>query len=360
MERFACETVIISGEGALSALTEHAGKRLLLVTDKMQVSGGMADRIRGMLKPESTDCLDIVTPEPTIAQAVEGANRVKAFAPELVVALGGGHVVDCAKAMVGFSRRTCCLVTVPTEAASGTEVTDRVTLNHNGRRHCFRNACMRPDAAILDSSLLSAAACGKVAEGGYEILANSLQAYMGKYEGVLMSLHAREAFSACWGALPAAFAGNAGARGRLQMAAAMAGIAYDRGGLGLCRAMEDSLGVLFHLSQGRLAGILLPAVIGCNAHAAGRRLAELSRTAGLGGSSEAVGVRNLKTGLVRLRRELGLPATLTQAGVNPRWVWSNAKRIVELTLENPECRNNPVTADDFLVRRILEEVTGHY
>ena len=360
MERFACETVIISGEGALDALKEHAGKRLLLVTDRMHVSEGMTGRIRGMLKPEAAQCLDTVAPEPTLAQAVEGANRIKAFGPELVVALGGTHVMDCAKAMVGFSRRTCCLIMIPTEAASGTEVTDRAVLTHDGRRHCFRNSGMRPDLAVLDSGFLSGCSPGSVAEGGFTILANSLQAYVGKHTGVLTSLHAREAFSGCWGALPAAFAGNAAARGRLQMAAAMAGIAYDRAGLGLCRAMEDSLGVLFHLSRGKLAGILLPAVIGCNAHAAGRRLAELSRTAGLGGSSDAAGVRNLKTGLIRLRRELGLPPTLAQAGINPRRVWSNVGRIVELTLENPECRNNPVTADDFLVRRILEEVTGHY
>lgn len=360
MERFACETVIISGEGALAALAEYQGKRLLLVTDRMQICAGMADRIRGMLKPEAVECYDAVLPEPTMAQAVEGAGRLRDFGAELVVAAGGDHVVDCAKAMVGFSRRSCCLLAVPTEAASGSGVTDRVILTHDRRRHCFRNPGMRPRAAILDSSLLQDAAAGKVAEGGFEILANSLQAYAGKNTGMLMSLHAREAFSVCWGALPAAFAGNNAARGRLQMAAAMAGVAYDRTGLGLCRAMEDSLGAMFHLSRGKLAGILLPAVIGCNAHAAGRRLAELSRTAGLGGSSEAVGVRNLKTGLIRLRRELGLPATLAQAGINPRWIWSNAGRIVELTLENPECRNNPVTADDFLVRRILEETTGHY
>ena len=120
------------------------------------------------------------------------------------------------------------------------------------------------------------------------------------------------------------------------------------------------MGSVFHLPPGKLAGILLPSVISCNAHAAGRQYTELARAAGMGGSNEAVGIRNLKMGLHRLRRELGLPGTLAQAGINPRWVWSNVQRIVELTLEDPECRNNPVVVDDFLIRRILEEVAGHF
>lgn len=360
MEQFSCRTTIVSGEGALSVLKEQAGRRMLLVTDRMQISGGMTQRIRGMLKPESDSCIDTVTPEPTMGQAVEGAKQIKEFNPELVVAVGGCHVLDCAKAMVCFSQKNCRLVVLPTEAASGTEVTDRVILTHDGRRHRFRNSAMRPDMVILDSNLLETNTSSQVAEGGFEILSNSLQTFIGNNRGMLATLHAREAFSVCWGALPAAFAGNLHARGRMQAASAMAGIAYGQNGLGLCHAMEDSLGILFHLSRGKLAGILLPAVIGCNAHAGGSRLAELARIGGMGGSSETVGVRNLKAGLIRMRRELGLPATLAQAGVNPRWVWSNAKKIVELTLENPECRNNPVTADDFLVRRILEEITGHY
>ncbi len=360
MERFACGTEIFAGEGALEALSELPGKRLLVVRDGMELSEGIAEQIRGMIKPEAVAFFDKVSAEPTMTQAVAGVREIKDFSPDLVVAVGGSHVVECAKAMVCFSGKGCCLAAVPTRAGSGTEVTCRVTLSHDRRRHMFRNPAMRPHTAVLDSSLLSGNAAGTIAEGGFEILANSLEAYVNKDAGMMTSLHARESFSVCWGALPAAFAGSAKARGRLQAASAMAGIAYDRTGLGLCRAMTDSLISLFHLPQGVLAGILLPAVIGCNAHAGGKRLAELSRAAGLGGSNEAVGVRNLKAGLIRLRRELGLPATLTQAGLNPRWVWSNVGKIVEQTLENPECRNNPVPADDFLVRRILEETAGHY
>lgn len=360
MERFVCETMIVSGEGALEALAEQPGKRLLAVTDGMQTAGNPIPRIRDMIRPVAVAGFDRMTPEPTVAQTVEGANLIKEFCPELVVALGGSHVLDCAKAMVCFSGKTCRLVVIPTEAGTGTETSDTVTLSHEGCRHTFQDKKLRPDVAILDSCLLAGLRPGKVAEGGFSILAASLQAYMGGSAGMLAGLHAREAFSVCWGALPAAFAGNMAARGRLQTASAMAGIAYSRTGQGLCRAMTDSLGSLFHISDGCLGGILLPAFIGCNAHAGGKQLAELSRAAGLGGSSEAVGVGRLKAGLIRLRKELGMPATLAQAGINPRWVWSNAKRIVELTLENPECRNNPVTVDDFLVRRILEEVTGHY
>ena len=62
--------------------------------------------------------------------------------------------------------------------------------------------------------------------------------------------------------------------------------------------------------------------------------------------------------LTRLRRELNLPETLAQAGVDPRSVWRSAEQIVKATLEDPCCKTNPMEVEDFLVRRILEEVTG--
>ena len=78
----------------------------------------------------------------------------------------------------------------------------------------------------------------------------------------------------------------------------------------------------------------------------------------IGGSADTIAVRNLKNGLVRLRRELNLPETLAQAGVDPRSVWRSAEQIVKAALEDPCCKTNPMEVEDFLVRRILEEVTG--
>jgi len=69
-------------------------------------------------------------------------------------------------------------------------------------------------------------------------------------------------------------------------------------------------------------------------------------------------VRNLKNGLIRLRRELHLPETLAQAGVAPREVWHAANDIVAAALKDPCCDTNPVKVEDFMLRQILEEVTG--
>ena len=78
----------------------------------------------------------------------------------------------------------------------------------------------------------------------------------------------------------------------------------------------------------------------------------------MGGSADTVALRNLKNGLIRLRRELALPETLAQAGIPPRSVWNNADALAAAALADPCCKTNPVVPDAFLIRRILEEVTG--
>ena len=145
---------------------------------------------------------------------------------------------------------------------------------------------------------------------------------------------------------------------RVHEAAAMAGLAFTHSGLGLCHAMAHALGGVFHIPHGRLNGILLPEVLDCNAHGAAAKYAKLARSAGLGGSADTLGVRNLKNALIRLRRELEMPQNLLQAGVNPGEVYRNTKTIVEATLDDPCCKTNPVPVEDFMVRRILEAVTG--
>ena len=358
MEKFSCKTTIFSGAGAISALGEMGGKRLFLVTDPYFMKNGMAQKVADAAKCGQVEIFDKVQPDPTVELAAEGTARVREFGPDLLVALGGGSAMDCAKAMAFFAKGDYRLVAIPTTSGSGSEVTDFAILTHGKVKHPLVDGALRPDAAILDSDLLGELPKGLIADSGFDVLAHAAEAYVAKDAGAITDLYAREAFGSVYASLPASYAGRKEVRLKVHMAATMAGMAFTQAGLGLCHAISHSLGGMFHVPHGRLNAILLPSIINCNAHTAGKKYAELARAAGMGGSADTIAVRNLKNGLIRLRRELNLPETLAQAGVSPRAVWGNVGSIVQAALEDPCCKSNPVAADDFLVRRILEEVTG--
>lgn len=138
----------------------------------------------------------------------------------------------------------------------------------------------------------------------------------------------------------------------------MAGMAFTQAGLGMAHAIAHSLGGLFHISHGRLCAMVLPAVISCNAHMCAARYAALARGAGLTGAAEAVAVRNLKNGIVRLRKELGMPQNLKEAGIPGQQVRWQMPQLVEAVLQDPCCKTNPLPVEDYMVRFVLEEVTG--
>ena len=358
MEQFECKTKIISGPGAVSALAELGAKRLFLVTDPYFAKNGTAERIAKITGATETEVFDQVAPDPSVALAAEGTARVKAFRPDVIVALGGGSAMDLAKAVSWFSGEKMALVAIPTTSGSGSEVTDFAILTHNHVKHPLVDPRLRPNMAILDSDLLKELPPGLVADTGFDVLAHAVEAFVASNAGAVTDALAKDAFCACFATLPASFAGRQEVRLRLHQAATMAGMAFTQAGLGLCHALSHSLGGVFHVPHGRLNAILLPAVIGTNAHVAAGRYAVLARAAGLGGSADTVAVRNLRSALVRLRSDLKLPGTLQAAGIAPRELWGNMDRIVQATLEDPCCATNPLTVEDFMVRRILEEVTG--
>lgn len=358
MEEFLCRTKIISGAGSVAFLSDLRPKRLFLVTDPFFQKNGTAKRIAQLSKAAEVAYFDKIQPDPTVELAAEGTALLRDFDPDLLVALGGGSAMDCAKAMAYFAKGKFKVAAIPTTSGSGSELTNFAILTHNKVKHPLVDDRLRPDYAILDSDLLMELPKGLIAETGFDVLTHAVEAFTAKNAGTISDLFAREAFSSAYASLPASYAGRKEVRLKVHMASTMAGMAFSQSGLGLCHAMAHSLGGLFHVPHGRLNAVLLPAIISCNAHVALKKYAELARAAGMGGSADTIAVRNLKNGLVRLRRELNLPETLTQAGVDPRAVWRNTGQIVNATLNDPCCATNPMPVEDFLVRRILEEVTG--
>ena len=122
--------------------------------------------------------------------------------------------------------------------------------------------------------------------------------------------------------------------------------------------MAHAIGGLFHLPHGRINAILLPAIISTNARNALPKYGQIARRAGFGGTADTIAIRNLKNSLIQLRKELNMPESFAQAGIEPKKIWQSADKIVQATLADPCCHTNPVQVEDFTIRRILEEVTG--
>ena len=358
MERFYCKTQILSGTGSLEALAELHITRLLIVADPYFLENGTVNHIAHLSKAEHTEVFSKIAPDPSVTLAAQGTQVAQDFCPDTILALGGGSAMDCAKAMRYFSGLETRFIAVPTTSGSGSEVTDFAILTHDGVKHPLVDARLRPKLAILDDELLQKLPKGLIADTGFDVLTHAVEAFVGKKAGTISDCLAKEAFCLAFRLLGASYGGDTSVRLRLHEASAMAGMAFSQGGLGLCHGMSHVLGGMFHVPHGRLNAILLPAVIGVNGHAAGEKYAHLACSAGLSGSSAVIGVRNLKNGLTALRRQLGLPGSLTEAGIDFQQLRQNIPSVVEAVMADPCCATNPITVEPFMIHQVLEAVTG--
>lgn len=359
METFLCRTQIISGAGAVKALTNMQIQKLLLVTDPFFLKNGIAKTIADLTGARQTQIFDQIVPDPSVELVAQGTALVQAFQPDTLVALGGGSAMDCAKAMAYFSGHRPKLVAIPTTSGSGSEVTDFSILTHGQVKHPLVDEKLQPDVAILDADLLQQLPSRLIADTGFDVLCHALEAYVAKNAGAISDALAADAFYRAFHHLPASYSGKTTVRQSIHEAATMAGMAFSQAGLGLCHAMAHSLGGVFHLPHGRLNAILLPAVLSCNAPKSAAKYAKLARMAGLGGSADTMALRNLKNGLLALRKQLQMPATLAQAGIDPREARAKAGQIIKAALEDPCCATNPVPVTEEMLRNVLETVTGH-
>jgi len=359
VKQYCCETRVVMGRGSLAALKELKPQRLFLVSDPFFEENGTAQKLAAFSGTEHTEIFSDISPDPTVELVARGTGRLKAFGPDTVVALGGGSAMDAAKAMLWFSGCQAALVAVPTTSGSGSEVTDFSIVTHNGVKHPLIDPSLRPKLAILDSDLLEQLPRKLIAESGFDVLSHTLEAYVGTNATPFTDALAADAFRTAYCLLPASCGGDTSTRLRIHAAATMAGMAFNQAGLGLCHAISHSLGGMFHLPHGRLNAILLPAVIRCNAHAAGDRYTRLAEHSGISSGARTMAVRNLCNGLVRLRRELELPADLSQAGVDPARLRRSEPELIRSVLADPCCATNPTKVTDYMVRQVLEEVAGH-
>lgn len=358
MDEFHCTTKIIAGSDAIQALRHLNIQKLLLVCDPFLHKNGTADRIIAAVGTIEHRVFSQIVPDPSVSLAAKGAAELQAFQPDTVVALGGGSTMDCAKAMTYFSGISPRFIAIPTTSGSGSEVTNFAILTHEGVKHPLVDDKLKPNIAILDDTLVTSLPPSLVADGGFDLISHAMEAYVAKNNSHISNLLACDAFRAAMEHLLPSFRGDTSRRGQVHLAASMAGIAFSQAGLGLCHAISHSIGGSFHVPHGRLNAILLPAVMSQNAAVCSGQYALLARQSGLSTGSDAMAVRALRNALIRLRRSLQLPETLTEAGIDLTQLSAKMDDLITAAIDDPCSKTNPIEPNREMIRTIISEVAG--
>lgn len=342
MQAFHCPTKIYFGEGALGVLSEYHVKRILLVTDPFFVKSGTVADLKAYVPEAEVRVFDKVVPDPSLALAAEGAAVCETFRPDMLLALGGGSAMDCAKGIYAAAGRDLVFVAIPTTSGSGSEVTSYSILTHEGAKHPLVDAELRPSAAILDARFLYQMPRALVADTGMDLLAHAMEAIGSVSRNLFTDALAFQAAETALDKLALSFSGERSARLLVHEAATMAGMAFDQAGLGVCHALAHAIGGVFHIPHGKLCTMLLPAVMTFNAPEAMGQYVKLARRCGLNGATERLLFRGLLQEIERLRKTLRQPGNLSQAGVTKEQWNTNREKLLQNALMDPCCRTNPV------------------
>ncbi|ATZ94436.1 bifunctional acetaldehyde-CoA/alcohol dehydrogenase [Dickeya fangzhongdai] len=351
---------------ALEEVASDGAKRAFIVTDRFLFNNGYVDQITSVLKQQGldTDVFFEVEADPTLSVVRKGAEQMNAFKPDVIIALGGGSPMDAAKIMwvmyehpdthfeelalrfMDIRKRIykfpkmgvkAKLIAVTTTSGTGSEVTPFavVTDDATGQKYPLADYALTPDMAIVDANLVMNMPKSLCAFGGLDAVTHSLEAYVSVLANEYSDGQALQALKLLKENLPTSYhegAKNPVARERVHNAATIAGIAFANAFLGVCHSMAHKLGSEFHIPHGLANALLISNVIRYNANdnptkqtafsqydrpQARRRYAEVADHLGLSaaGDRTAQKIEKLLAWLESMKKELGIPTSIREAGV---------------------------------------------
>ncbi|HJX38093.1 MAG TPA: iron-containing alcohol dehydrogenase [Anaerolineae bacterium] len=330
---------IVFGEGALGHLREIEGHRAFIVSDQNLEALGFVDTVVGLLSKaglESERFLE-VEPDPSLETAIRGAQAMANYAPDWIVGLGGGSCLDAAKAMwvlyerpdlqpeainpvetLGL-RQKARLITIPTTAGTGAEVTWMIVLTdtEDDRKLGLGSRENLADVAIVDPSLSKDMPPRLTADTGMDALTHAVEGYASAWGNDFSSGLCLKAADLIFRYLPEAYqdGANTEARERMANAATLAGLGFGNSMAGLAHSLGHALGGVFHTPHGRAVGLFLPYTIEYAARENPSRYGEMARYLGLSAASEAEGAASLVAALRDLLERLDQPAELSHTGI---------------------------------------------
>ena len=354
--------------------------KAFIVTDPTMVKLGYVDKILYYLRKREQYChtkiYSDVEPDPDVDTILRGVEQMREFQPDVIIALGGGSAIDAAKGMWLFYEHPettfdglkqkfmdirkrvvkfpnlgakAKFVAIPTTSGTGSEVTafSVITDKKNGNiKYPLTDYALRPDVAIIDPQFVMSLPKSATADTGIDVLTHAIEAYVSNMANDYTDGLALQAIDLVFEYLKRAYDNGASdelAREKMHNASCIAGMAFTNSFLGLNHSMAHKLGGEFHIPHGRANAILLPYVIAYNAEKptkfatfpkyeyfiADERYAKIAKFLGLGGKTTKESIENLINAIKQLNKDLNLPATIQEAGVNEQEFLSKLDALAE-------------------------------
>ncbi|HDO1355293.1 TPA: iron-containing alcohol dehydrogenase [Aeromonas veronii] len=351
---FFCPVKLLAGEQALeqlaSELTSLGARRPLLLTDKGVNATGLATLLANVLAEGELPVAaiwDEIPADSSTAVVERIAKRYRELDCDSLVALGGGSVIDTAKAvniltsmggdhLLDYSGAGCLtrplkpLAVVPTTAGTGSEVTLVAVIKDeaSGRKVPFTSPFLLPQLAVLDPRLTQGLPLNITAATAMDAMTHAIEAFIGTAKNPVSDALALMAVEKIASALPQIIHDPQNKQLRLQLAegSTLAGMAFSNSMVGLVHALGHSLGARCHLSHGLCMNLFLPTVLDYNRPEVDSELARLllplvgaERFAATPAHQRAEAtITAIRTLRDTLWQAVKLPRTMSEAGVSDR------------------------------------------
>ena len=364
-------------------------KKAFIVTDSFLYMNGYTKPITDKLDEMGIvyQCFSNVQPDPTLANAIEGAKAMTAFQPDVIIALGGGSAMDAGKIMwvmyehpevdfqgmamrfIDIRKRVytfpkmgekAYFVAIPTSSGTGSEVTPFavITDQNTGVKYPLADYQLLPKMAIVDTDNMMSQPKGLTSASGLDVLVHALEAYASVMATDYTDGLALKAMKNVFEYLPTAYnePGNVEARQKMADASCMAGMAFANAFLGVCHSMAHKLGAFHHLPHGLANALLLNLVIEFNAAENPRKMgtfsqyqyphtmaryAECARFVGIQAKNDEEAVKKLIDKIEELKAAVGVKKTIAEYGVDEKYFLDTLDAMVEQAFDDQCTGANP-------------------
>ena len=372
-------------------------KKVFIVTDKFLYSNGYTKAITDKLDElgiKHTTFYD-VAPDPSLASATEGAEAMRSFEPDCIIAVGGGSAMDAGKIMwvmyehpevnfLDMAMRFCDIrkriytfpkmgekayfIAVPTSAGTGSEVTPFavITDQRTGVKYPLADYELLPKMAIVDADMMMDAPKGLTSASGIDAVTHALEAYASMMATDFTDGLALRSLKMIFEYLPRAYDNGPNdpvAREKMGNAATMAGMAFANAFLGVCHSMAHKLGAFHHLPHGIANALLITDVMRFNAAEVPSKMgtfpqydhphtlaryAEVADYLGVKGKCmrmvvlrECTKLEGLIEKIEALKERVGIKKTIKDYGVDEKYFLDTLDNMVEQAFDDQCTGANP-------------------